>query len=131
MSKWAGKVIPPRQRRRMQRLVIAENEVPCRGDALGEIWWRAAQWAVTADGLERLDGCYFIDKKRLLENREYPWPLHMAGKPWVDADEFTTAWMIALVLHGYGVMIEPAKLRELFALLPPWRVGGWKSPGAG
>ena len=124
---WIEKPIPPHQRRDVERVTIADNEVKCRGEALGEIWWRGAQWAVTSDGIECLDGTYFIAKGRLLENREYPWPLHMAGKGWVDNDEFTTAWMVGLVLHGYGYgnRINAKRLRALFAMLPPWRVGGW------
>lgn len=123
---WIRKPLPPRQRRDVERIAIADNEVKCRGEALGEIWWRGAQWAVTSDGIEALDGTYVIEKDRLPDaGKEFPWPLHMAGKGWVDNDEFTTAWMVALLLHGYGATAESGKLRALFALLPPWRVGGW------
>jgi hypothetical protein len=76
---------------------------------LDEIWWRERQWAVTAYGLEvdRSDGdheipAYAIPADRLLEgvDDDYPWPLHMASKKWVDLSSFATAWIVALVMHG-------------------------------
>jgi hypothetical protein len=89
--------------------------VPLRGEELAEIWWRGKQWAVTAVGIECLDGCYFIDKKRLLEQiDEYPWPLHMVEKPWVDIDDFTTAWMVGILLHGYGAKAKPPAIQKWF-----------------
>jgi hypothetical protein len=118
-----GSEIPlrPRLRRGAAPIAIADNAVKCRGERLGKIWWRGAQWAVTGYGLERLDGRYAIPKERLLEDPAHLWPLHMASKrrDVVDLDEFTTAWMVALLLHGYGGQITPADLRELFATLPP------------
>jgi hypothetical protein len=49
------------------------------------VWWHGRQWAVTEYGIERLDGTYVIDAKRLTENIEtYGWPGHMRGKDWVD-----------------------------------------------
>jgi hypothetical protein len=109
----------PPPNRRVQRVAIADNAVHCRGEELGEIWWRGAQWAVTAHGIEALDGTYPIEKHRLLEKPAHLWPEHMAGKTWVDVDEFTTAWMVGLVLHGYGKRINPEQVREMFAKLPP------------
>jgi hypothetical protein len=117
--------IPPRPQRGiecgMKYLAIAKNEVKVRGDRLDEIWWRGAQWAVTDRGIECLDGTYFIDKARLLEEPDYSWPQHMSGKGWVDIDEFTTAWLVALVLHGYRELPTPVSLRNLFGQLPPRR----------
>jgi hypothetical protein len=104
--------------RRTPQIAIADNEVTMRGDRLGNIWWRGAQWAVTEDGIERLDGGYVIEKTRL---QELPWPLHMAGKVWVDIEEFATAWLVGLMLHGYGEKADPKDLLDLFAKLPPPR----------
>lgn len=97
--------IPPRRRRQLRQIAIADNEVKVRGEALGAIWWRGAQWAVTEHGIERLDDTYVIDRTRLMEFRE-SWPEHMAGKIWVDVDEFATAWLIGLLLHGYKTKRE-------------------------
>ena len=104
---------------------MATNNANCRGGALGAVWWQGAQWAVTEHGLECRDGTYFIDKNRLLENEDYPWPLHMSGKLWINIDEFTTAWIVALVLHELAGAIKPEKLRQLFAQLPPVGERGW------
>ena len=72
-----------------------------RGDPLGAIWWRGRQWAVTSDGIEALDGCYYIAANRLLEDCPiYGWPPHMADKNWVDVPDFITAWLVAIALHG-------------------------------
>jgi hypothetical protein len=100
-------------------LALANNTPRVRGEALAPIWWRAAQWAVTSYGIECLDGTYAIEHTRLLEMRE-TWPHHMAGKIWVDLDEFATAWLIALVLHGYlrRPGLSPGRLREIFSQLP-------------
>jgi hypothetical protein len=35
------------------------------GEELHEIWWRGRPWAVTAYGVEALDGCYCIERGRL------------------------------------------------------------------
>jgi hypothetical protein len=66
---------------------------------LDEIWWRGSQWAVTAYGIEALDGRYPIAVDYLLSTAPY-WPQHMAEKSWVDTDDFRTAFCVALVLHG-------------------------------
>jgi hypothetical protein len=69
------------------------NKAPvhCRGDELGEIWWQGREWAVTSDGIECRDGCYFIAKDRIDETRsgDIPdWPPHVATKDWVDIHDF-------------------------------------------
>ena len=82
------------------------SPVHVRGEALDPIWWRGRQLAVTAFGLECLDGTYTIAANRLTENIEvFGWPAHMAGKIWIDNDDFATAWLVALALHG--AEIEP------------------------
>ena len=122
---------PPRRRRGVEggaRVELSRELVKVRGESLDEIWWRGKQWAVTAYGIECLDGCYFIEKTRFLEGltekpHPYPWPLHMAEKNWVDVDEFTTAWMIGILLHGYGRRVVARPIRESFGMLPPWGNG--------
>lgn len=117
--------IPPRRRRSVEPpsyVALSQEPVPCRGDPLGEIWWRGQQWVVTADGLECLDGTYFIEKSRMLEKPEYSWPEHMAGKIWVEIEEFTTAWVIALVLHDHAAKTSGAAVRKVFGKLPPPRL---------
>jgi hypothetical protein len=119
------RIFHPRRQRRVERIEISQEPVKVRGEELHEIWWRGKQWAVTAYGIECLDGCYHIKKDRLLEQligeHPYPWPLHMAEKDWVDPDEFCTAWIIAILLHGYGRQKYAAPIRQSFARLPPRR----------
>jgi hypothetical protein len=110
---------PPPPRRGAKPIAIANNDVKVRGEELHPIWWRGARWAVTAYGIECLDGTYAIERNRLLEDLpDFSWPQHMAGKIWVDIDEFATAWLIGLLLHGYGRKIKPAQLRDVCGRLP-------------
>ncbi|MGQ3671180.1 hypothetical protein ACT6QG_02145 [Xanthobacter sp. TB0136] len=93
-------------------IAIDETEVFVRGEALGDIWWRGKQWAVTDRGIECLDGTYFIDKKRLMEENDgWHWVRQLAEKSWCDANEFATAYMVGLVLHGYSEE-DPDSLRH-------------------
>src|SRR5215831_13689554 len=64
-------------------------------------WWRGNTWAVTNDGIERLDGAYFIAANRLFEDYpNYSWPEHIAGKGASFAPaEFSQAWQKALEYH--------------------------------
>jgi hypothetical protein len=81
--------IPPRRRRGVEgkpTIELSSEPVATRGERLHDIWWRGHQWAVTAYGIECLDGTYHFEHKRLLEQLpEHSWPEHMAGKDWVDA----------------------------------------------
>jgi hypothetical protein len=54
-------------REKIGAAVEAMPAVETRGDKLGRILWRGRQWSVTEDGLEALDGCYFIAKNRLAQ----------------------------------------------------------------
>ena len=102
VTRFADMTFAPPERRDEPRISLDDRPVKVRGDDLGTEWWRGAQWSVTEHGIERRDGTYFIAKDRLLEDLPgFSWPEHMAGKIWVDIDEFTTAWLVALVLHGY------------------------------
>lgn len=130
------KSIKPRPQRRVSRIEISQDPVRNRGEELSEIWWRGKQWAVTSYGIECLDGCYHLEASRLLEHltgeNPYPWPRHMATKGWVDVDEFATAWMVAILLHGHGDPRHVAAIRASFEGLPPVResVGRWGGPAA-
>lgn len=105
--------IPPRWRRGDRPVVMDATPVECRGEALDPIWWRGRQWAVTEHGLESLDGLYAIAKQRLREGIEgHGWVQHMAEKGWVDRDDFATAWLVGLVLHGdQGELVRKAIAR--------------------
>ncbi|WP_449396295.1 hypothetical protein [Devosia riboflavina] len=48
---------------------LDSSEVFVQGDEPSEILWRGKQWAVTVEGIEALDGTYYIGKERLLEER--------------------------------------------------------------
>lgn len=84
-------------------IAIDNSEVKVRADELAEIWWRGKQWAVTSRGIEARDGTYFIAAHRLMESfEEWPWPRQLSEKEWCDIDDFCTAFMVGLVLHGYS-----------------------------
>jgi hypothetical protein len=107
-------------REKIGAAVEAMPAVETRGDKLGRILWRGRQWSVTEDGLEALDGCYFIAKNRLAEkmpsNPRLPdWPTHVCLKTWVDAADFITAFLVALVIHGHARKFNTAVLREHLA----------------
>ena len=67
-------------------------------------------------GIERRDGCYFIAKDRLGEGCDDgspDWLLHIAEKgKHYDFDDFATAYLVALALHGYGDYFSPANLLD-------------------
>ncbi len=116
---WCDSAILARSNRDTPQIAIDRTPVAVRGEPPGDVWWRGRQWAVTADGIEALDGTYLIKADRLTDNlHDYPWPKHMAGKRWCDVDEFTTAWLIGLLLHGHAAAIDPAATRALFKCLP-------------
>lgn len=71
--------------------------VVVRGEALNNEWWVGSQWSVTAYGLECRNGQYAIAAAKLTE---LDWPRHVTEKNWVDMDDFCTAWLCALALHG-------------------------------
>jgi hypothetical protein len=55
------------------------------------------QWSVTAIGIEANEKAFMIGSNQL---NAVDWVGLMADKPWVDVTDFTTAWLVALVLHG-------------------------------
>ena len=82
-----------------------KNPVTVRGEALHEVWWQGRQWAVTSYGLERRYGTYFIEAKRLVEQlrgeHPYSWTEHVGEKTWADVDDFATAYLVAVAMHGH------------------------------
>jgi hypothetical protein len=87
IERWVSNPIPPRLRRKNAPIQMDDTPIKVRGDTLGTIWWRGRQWAVTADGIERLDGTYFIAAARLVEDIEgYGWPAHICEKLWADTE---------------------------------------------
>lgn len=97
----ADEPIPPRPARGGAPIEYDSTPVRLRGEPLARIFWRGRQWAVTEFGIECLDGCYCIEKARLAEQIDvWGLPAHVTEKIWVDADDFMTAWLVALALHG-------------------------------
>ena len=95
----------------MEPIAIDRTAIEVKGDKIGAIFWRGKQWAVTQDGIECLDGTYFIGKSRLLEGLgEHSWLDQLAEKTWVDSDEFCTCWMVAVLFHGFGGKVNSAIL---------------------
>jgi hypothetical protein len=82
-----------------------KTEVANRGEELSEIWWQGRQWAVTSSGLECRDGSYTIEAKRLAEHlrsaQPYAWTEHIGKKTWADVEDFATAYLVAVALHGF------------------------------
>jgi len=91
------------------------------------IFWQGKQWRVTDRGVDEVTNNqpYWIEVESLAqgiaadERGQYPesWPSLMATKPWVDLDEFITAFLIACVGHGVhieaiGEIIADAKRRR-------------------
>jgi hypothetical protein len=90
--------IPPRPKRGNDPVRYVDQSVKVRGEPLDEIWWSGRQWAVTAFGIEALDGTYVIEKDRLLEKLSVlSWAEHVGNKLWVDDDDFVTARLVAHV----------------------------------
>lgn len=87
------------------RIETDTTAVRNRAEELHPALWRGKQWAVTEYGIEALDGTYAIEARRLTEDflTDYGgWIRHMGEKGWVDIADFTTAFMVAAVLHGHA-----------------------------
>jgi hypothetical protein len=87
------------------RVDYDQGQVKVRGEALHQVRWQGRQWAVTDYGIEARDGTYAIEKARLgeMHGTSWSWPQHMAEKGWPDVDDFVTAWLVALAVHGVKV----------------------------
>ncbi|HEY1474031.1 MAG TPA: hypothetical protein VGF53_08110 [Pseudolabrys sp.] len=71
---------------------IAGNRVRCISERLHPAHWIGRQWAVTSFGIEKRDGTYPIAFARL---DAIDWISHLAGKMWIDLDDFAEALRIA------------------------------------
>ncbi len=99
----------------MKPIVYSDTEVRNRADELSPILWQGRQWAVTEYGIERRDGTYVIEKSRLDESRAdgaVDWLAHMGEKTWVDAEDFATAYFVALTLHGIQHSFTPEQFAD-------------------
>ena len=65
------------------------------------ILYRGRQWCVTHGGLDTHDGRYPIAKGLLAQGAggQWPWPVLMAAKTWVDLEDFIEAWKAAIRIH--------------------------------
>jgi hypothetical protein len=112
-----------RAQRRRGRCYVATDTTPVkvRGENLAEVWWRGRQWAVTQYGVEALDGTYVIAAERLDEHlssaHPYGWPQQVGNKIWVDVEDFITAWLVGMTLHG--VRAKPELIRAAIERSPP------------
>lgn len=127
-AEFLAQPIPPRPRRGDAPIEYDRTPVPTRGEELARLLWRGRQWAVTDYGIERLDGTYCIEKTRLSEGvKDYGWPLHVTQKTWADSDDFCTAWLVAIALHGAPIpqaAVRSAIGRAYPAELRPAAKGG-------
>ena len=81
-----------------------------------EMRWQGREWCVTSYGVEKRDGTYYIPKSDFFAGGDkWSWPEHLAEKGWPDVEDFVTAWMVALMLHGS----EGDKARAVICKLPP------------
>jgi hypothetical protein len=118
---WDPTKLPPRRRWRDRPIEWDRTNVAVRGEPLHPVWWRGRQWAVTKYGIEALDGTYAIAADRLTEEirTDYGnWPVHMAEKNWLDHEDFFTAWMVAIAMHGAKVDCGDVRLAISAASLP-------------
>ena len=96
-------------------IVVDRTPVKVCGDPLTQIWWQGKQWAVTKFGIECRDGTYPIEAKDLtydLDNdTNHGWIEQMRSKGWVDMNDFSTAYFVALSMHGRQLSKE--KVRKL------------------
>jgi hypothetical protein len=100
-TEFMGTAPPPRSRWKDRPIEMDTTPVKVRGEPLDPVWWRGRQWAVTAFGIEKLDGTYTIAADRLRENiGTWPWTSQICMKTWADTPDFMTAWLVALALHG-------------------------------
>ncbi len=113
-DRWEACDIPPHPTRGAAPIEHGRNSVKLLGEKLHRVIWRGRQWAVTDYGVEALDGTYSFTASRLNEETAAGgWPEHMTGKSWVDGDDFCTAWLVAIALHG--TRVSKARVRDAIA----------------
>lgn len=57
---------------------------------------------LTRYGIEARDGCSFIARDRLWEENSHGWVMHLAGKVWVDLEDFAEALRVARSIYDDG-----------------------------
>lgn len=93
---------------------------------------RGTQWAITGYGLECLEeddtigrGHYYISADQLgyaSDDGDPTWPSHMAGKNWVDIDDFCAMFEKAIVMHKADV----SRLRDDWKERMTLHIKNWK-----
>lgn len=91
-----------------------------------KVFWRGKQWRVTRYGLETLDGSYAIARDRLADYRPgrdgiSDWLCHMVEKDWVDVEDFSTAFVIALAVHDKDDRFRLQDLQNTIAWMHSYR----------
>jgi hypothetical protein len=67
---------------------------------MSNIYYSGHQWTVTDYGIESRDGWYDIHHSDFTKDvGEGGWPGHMAGKDWVDIEDFKRAFSVACRVH--------------------------------
>ena len=102
----------------------SKNEVNINsfGQKLDFILWQGNQWCVTEYGIEKRDGTYSIESKRIYEeiNGNYFWPMHLSMKDWFEYDDFMNCFDVAKILfnkNGTRTTIKaPNMMDESFAV---------------
>jgi hypothetical protein len=95
-------------------IIYSDNEVPNGGEPLDRILWQGRQWVVTTYGIEaRNGGRHFSVDELSTPFRDRSLVLHMGGKYWVDIEDFATAYLVALSVHGIKLDAELTKMVRL------------------
>ena len=115
---------------RAKPVIYGDNPIRTQGEPLHEIFWQGREWAVTGYGIERRDGRYAIEARRLREDHNggavdkdgtpvpYTWIGHIGEKGW-DLADFATAFFVACAMHGVRLSpLEVEMLRDQYG----WRL---------
>jgi hypothetical protein len=117
--------IPPRERRRRCYVAQDYTEVQVLGEGLAEVWWRGRQWAVTAYGLEALDGRYAIEASRLVAMADA-----RAHRPQDLGGRGRSPHRVDGRAHLHGVPLPSERVRDIIAACPPSRTAVAADSGA-
>lgn len=88
-----------------------------RTNDLSPVLWKGRQWAVTDYGLETISEPYHyhLTVDQLRESGvgdragRYDSLIHLMEKNWLDVDDFATAFLVALALHGLASDADQVK----------------------
>lgn len=84
--------------------------------------YRNRQWVVTTEGIEPVEGRYWISKAQLMDEADnvrdwndpavpYTFIQHMAKKGWVDIEALIEAYLVACVIFGVQIPGIPRAIR--------------------